>query len=90
MGLKYFSSFLISVFERLATKVLFRSKFFLNFDTVALSFLFDKYCPKDSSRHLQTNCEISFCFHPYLMLHAFAARFDVTDNLEKFLVFGVN
>jgi len=26
----------------------------------------------------------------YLMFHAFAAKFDVTGNLEKFLVFGVN
>ena len=30
------------------------------------------------------NCANSFCFHVYLMLHACAARFDVTENLEKF------
>jgi len=73
---------------------LFRSKKFLDFDTVALSFLFNKYYPiielglKDSSRDLQTNCAISFCLHLYLMLHACAARFDVIGNLEKFLDFG--
>jgi len=42
---------------------------------------------KISSRDLQTNCAISFCFYLYLMLHACAVRFDVTRNLEKFLVF---
>ena len=30
------------------------------------------------------NCANSFCFYVYLMLHACAARFDVTENLEKF------
>jgi len=75
-------------------KALFRSEIFLDSDTVALSFLFDKHCLiieqldlKDSSHDLQTNYIISFCFHLYLMLHACAARFDVTGNLEKFLVF---
>ena len=29
---------------------------------------------------------ISFCFHLYLMLYACVVRFDVTKNLEKFLV----
>jgi len=64
-----------------------------DFGTVAFSFLFDKYYPimdllgsKDSSRDLQTNCAISFYFRLYLMLHACALRFDVTENLEKFLV----
>ena len=33
---------------------------------------------------------ISFCFRLYLMLHACAARFDVTGNLENFLDFEVN
>jgi len=77
------------------TEALFRFKKFLDFDIVAFSFLFDKHCPimeylslKDSSRNLQTNCIINFCFHLYLMLHVYAARFDVTKNLEKFLVFG--
>jgi hypothetical protein len=59
-----------------------RSKKFLDFDTEAVSFLFDKHCSimeqlglKDSSRDLHANCVISFCFHLYLML-------------EKFFVFG--
>jgi hypothetical protein len=30
---------------------------------------------------------ISFCFYLYLMLHACAVRFDVTEKLENFLVF---
>ena len=30
------------------------------------------------------NCANSFCFYVYLILHACAARFDVTGNLEKF------
>jgi len=30
------------------------------------------------------NCANNFCFHVYLMLHACAARFDVTENLENF------
>ena len=60
------------------------SNFFLNFDTVAFSFLFDKQYPimeqldlKDSSRDLQVNCAISYLFYIYLMFHAYAARFDV-------------
>ena len=43
--------------------------FFLDFDTVALSFLFDKNYPimeqlglNDSSRDLQINCVISYIF----------------------------
>jgi hypothetical protein len=35
---------------------------------------------------LQTNCAIIFCFYLYLMLHIFAARFDVVENLEKFFL----
>ena len=42
---------------------------------------------KDLSRDLQVNCAISFCFRLYLVLHACATRFDVTENLENFLVF---
>jgi hypothetical protein len=56
-------------FARSVTKALFRSKNFLDFDTVALSFLFDKYYLimeqlglKDSSRDLQLNCIISYLF----------------------------
>ena len=71
---------------------LFRCKFFfLDFDIIVFLFLFDKHCPiveelglKDSSRDLQANCAISFCFHLYLMLYACAVRFDVTGNLKKF------
>ena len=37
-----------------------------------------------SSRKLQANCVISY-FYIYLMFHVYAARFDVTENLEIFL-----
>ena len=73
------------------TKALFRSKNFLHFDIVALSFLFDKHYPimeqlglKDSSRDLQVNCAISYLFYLYLMFHACAARFDLAKNFVKF------
>jgi len=69
--------------------------FFLDFDTVALLFLFDKHDPiieqlslKDSSRDLQINCAISYLLYLYLMFHACAARFDVMENFVKFWVFG--
>ena len=69
--------------------------FFLFLTTVALSFVFGKNCLimdylglKDSSRQLQTNCVISYSFYLYLMLHACAARFDVTRNLKKFWFLG--
>jgi len=42
---------------------------------------------KKSSRDLQTNCVISFCFYLYLIFYVCAAKFDVTRNFEKFLVF---
>jgi len=65
----------------------------LDFDTVALSFLFDKHYPimeqlglKDSSRDLQVNCAISYLFYLYLMFYACAVRFDVMGNLVKFWV----
>ena len=41
-------------------------------------------------------CEFFFDFNTvaliyiYIMLHACVTRFDLTENLEKFLVFGVN
>jgi len=77
------------------TQALFGSKNFLDFDTVTLSFLFDKHYSimeqlglKDSSRDLQINCAISYLFYLYLMFHACAARFDVMENLVKFWVFG--
>ena len=67
----------------------------MDFDTVALSFIFDKHYLimekldlKDSSRDLQVNCTISYLFYLYLMFHACAARFDVMGNLVKFWVFG--
>ena len=41
---------------------------------------------KNSSRDLQINCTISFCFYLYLILYAYDARFNMTENLEK--VFG--
>jgi len=66
------------------TKALFSFEKFLNFNTVALSFVFDNYYStidyvglKNSSRKLQTNYAISFCFRLYLVLHACAARVDV-------------
>jgi len=42
---------------------------------------------KDSSRDLQLNCVISFCFRLYLMFHACVTRFDVTRNLVNFFGF---
>ena len=69
--------------------------FFLLLVTVALSFVFDKNCLimdyldlKDSSRQLRANCAISYSFYLHLMLHAYAVRFDVTENLEKFWILG--
>jgi len=54
-------------------QALFRSKNFLDFDTVALSFLFNKHYSimdqlglKDSSRDLQENCVISYLFFVYI------------------------
>jgi len=80
-----------------AAWALFSSEKILDFGTVVFSFLFDKYYPimdqlgsKDLSRDLQANCAISFYFRLYLMLHACTLKFDMTRNLEKFLVFGVN
>jgi len=68
----------------------------LDFDTVALSFLFDKHYSiikqlglKDSSRDLQLNGAISYLFYLYLVFHACAVRFDVIGNLVKFWVFLV-
>ena len=70
-------------------------KFFLDFATVALLFVYGKYCPiinylrsKYSSRDLQANCVISFSFsfRLYLML-LYAARFVMTGNLKNFLNF---
>ena len=68
---------------------------FLALATVALPFVFDKKCSimdylglKDSSRQLRINCTISYSFYLHLMLHACAARFDVTGNLEKFWILG--
>ena len=69
----------------------------MDFGTVAFSFVCGKYCPimdklgsKDSSRDLQTNYSISFCFRLNLVFYACAANFDVTENLKNFLIFGVN
>jgi hypothetical protein len=53
--------------------VLFSSKFFYKMDVVALSVVFDKYCPiiglKDLSRKLQINYEINYYLYFYLMLY---------------------
>ena len=69
----------------------FRCENFWLLATVTLSFVFGKNYPimnylglKDS----QTNCAISYSFYLHLMLHAYAARFDVTGNLENFLFLG--
>jgi len=43
---------------------------------------------KDLSRQLRANCAISYSFYLRLMLHACAARFDVTENLGKFWILG--
>jgi hypothetical protein len=40
---------------------------------------------KDSSRHLQIYCAISYFFYLHLMLHAYVQRFDVTVTMQKFL-----
>jgi hypothetical protein len=40
---------------------------------------------KDLSYNLQANC-----FYLYLILYTWAARFNVTENLKKFLIFKVN
>jgi len=76
-------------------KAMFRCENFWLLATVALSFVFDKNCSimdylglKDSSRQLRANCAISYSFYLHLMLHAYAARFDVTGNLEKFWILG--
>ena len=45
---------------------------------------------KDSSRDFSANCAISFFFRLHLVLHACAARFDVTGNLENFWFLGWN
>ena len=45
---------------------------------------------KDSSRDLQINCTISFCFYLYLILYAYDAIFDMIGNLEKVFGFLVN
>jgi hypothetical protein len=77
------------------SRALFRSRNFLDFDTIAFSFLFDKHCPimeqlglKDPSRDLHVNCAISYLFYLYLMFYASAAKFDAMKNLVKFWVFG--
>ena len=78
-----------------STQGVFSSENFWLLVTVALSFVFDKNCLimdylglKDSSRQLQANCVISYSFYLHLMLHACAARFDVTENLENFWFLG--
>ena len=75
----------------------FSSENFWLLATVALSFLFGKNCPimdylglKDSSHDFSANCVISFFFRLHLVLHACAARFDVTGNLENFLFLAWN
>ena len=64
---------------------------------IALSFLFDKNYSimnylslKDSSHDFSVNCIISFFFRLHLVLHACAAKFDVTVTIQKFLAFGWN
>ena len=74
-------------------KAPFRCENFWLLATVALSFVFDKNYSimdylglKDSSRQLRANCAISYSFYLHLMLHACAARFDVTGNHEIFWI----
>ena len=73
----------------------FSSENFWLLAIVALSFVFGKNCPimdylglKDSSHDFSANCAISFFFRLHLVLHACAARFDVTGTAQKFLGFG--
>jgi len=70
---------------------LFSSRKNLGFTNVILSVLFSNYysiidqlSSKNSSRKLQVNFIISYLFYLYLVFHACAAKFDVTENLEKF------
>jgi hypothetical protein len=49
-------------------------------------FLFSNFLDsKDLSCNLQTSCVISFYFQLYLMLHACVVKFNMTENLKKFL-----
>jgi hypothetical protein len=68
----------------------FSSQNILGMGTVAFV-LFDNYClimdkldSKDSSCDFMVNCVISFLFRLHLMLHAYAARFDVMFWSEIF------
>ena len=70
---------------------MFSSEIFWLLATVALSFVFRKNYSimdyldlKDSSRQLRVNRVISYSFYLHLMLRVYAARFDVTKNLEIF------
>jgi hypothetical protein len=72
---------------------LFRSKKFLNFNTIALLFIFGNYYPtidllglKYSSCKLQVNCVNNFLS----IFNTPRIRFDVTKIFEKFLIFRVN
>ena len=74
---------------------MFSFEFFWFWVTVVLSVVFGKNCLimdylglKDSSHDFLANCVISFFFRLHLVLHACAARFDVTGNLENFWVLG--
>ena len=74
---------------------MFSSGNFWFFVTEAFSFVFGKnylimdYLGlKDLSRQLRANCVISYSFYLHLMFYACAARFDVTENLEKFWILG--
>ena len=66
-------------------------KFFLNFTTVALSFVCDKILfnyrltriKRFVSSFTSKLCNLSFYFRLYLMLHACVTKFDVTENLKK-------
>jgi len=41
---------------------------------------------KNSSRHSQLNCVVSYFFQLHLMLHAYVRKFDMTGTVEKILV----
>jgi hypothetical protein len=69
------------------SKALFRSWKVTIFQTVALSFVFNKYCSiidqigsKDPSRDLQLIYAISYLFYQHLMLHACVQKIDVMER----------
>jgi len=69
-----------------------RFKKFLDFDTVALSFVFDNYCTimnQLGSKICLSNYRQTVQLVIFLMIHACAARFDMMENFKKKMDFEV-